>query len=87
MKANLAAQLLPAAAVGTKVFVMNDDYEVRIPHGDVDAMHDRLVCQGHLGLADLRNTHAGRNLKMIPLRADDPARALAGICFQRDHIA
>ncbi len=84
MKANLAAQFLPAAPVRAKIVVVHDDDKVRIAHRDLNAANHGLVGQRHLRLAHLRHTHAGSDLKFADVRRNDRAGSQAGVGLEGD---
>ena len=54
VKADFFAELLPAARVRAKIRVVDHDDEMRIAHGDVDAVDDGLIGERDLHLAGSR---------------------------------
>ena len=63
VKANLAAEFLPAASMRAKILIVHHDDEMRIAHGDLDTVDERFVRQRHLCLSNLGHSHAGGDLK------------------------
>ncbi len=68
MGAEFPAKLGPAAAVGAEIFVVNDDDEVGIAHGNLHAVDERLVGKGDLGGCDCGDAHARGDLDRSCLR-------------------